>query len=86
MVSESIRIYVDETGIKTFEWENPIEIVEVLNQNVLVLNFEEVKERILGYIKYGYSYVAQQFKDMGSELSDQRIKIDKIVLTNVMYL
>lgn len=81
---EAIRIYVDETGVKTFAWKNPIEIVEVLNQNVLVLNFEEVKERILGYIKYGYSYVAQHFKGRGSELSGQKIKINKIVLTNVM--
>ncbi len=81
---EAMRIYVDDTGVKTFAWNNPIETVEVLNQNVLVLNFDEVKERILGYIKYGYSYVVQQFKDRGSELSDQKIKVKKIVLTNVM--
>lgn len=77
---EVIKIYVDETGIRTFEWRYPVEVMEVLNQNVLVLSFDEIKERILEYIKLGFSYTIKQHKD----LTDQKIEVNKIVLTNVM--
>ncbi len=77
---EVIKIYVDETGIKSFVWRYPIEVMEVLNQNVLVLSFDEIKERILEYIKLGFSYTIEKHKD----LTDQNIEVTKIVLTNVM--
>lgn len=81
---EVIRLYVDETGVKTFVWRYPIEVTEVLNQNVLVLGFEEIKERILKSIKFGFSYVKEMVKEDGGELTDQKIEVNKTVLTNVM--
>ena len=81
---EVIKIYVDETGVKTFEWRYPVEVTEVLNQNVLVLDFEEIKERVLEYIKFGFSFVKEMVKEEGGELTDQKIEVNKIVLTNVM--
>ena len=81
---EVIKIYVDETGVKTFEWRYPVEVTEVLNQNVLVLDFEEIKERVLEYIKFGFSFVKEMLKEDGGELTDQKIEVNKIVLTNVM--
>jgi len=81
---EEIKIYVDETGIKTFEWRNPIEVMEVLNRNVLVLGFDEIKERILEYIKFGFSYTVEKLKEKNAELTGQKIEVNKIVLTNVM--
>ncbi len=81
---EVIKIYVDETGVKTFVWKYPVEVMEVLNQNVLVLNFEEIKERVLEYIKFGFSFVKEMVKEDGGELIDQKIEVNKIVLTNVM--
>lgn len=82
---EVIRIYVDETGVKTFVWKYPVEVmVEVLNQNVLVLDFEEFKERVLEYIKFGFSFVKEMVEEDGGELTNQKIEVNKIVLTNVM--
>lgn len=81
---EVIKIYVDETGVKTFVWKYPVEVMEVLNQNVLVQDFEEIKERILKSIKFGFSYVKEMVKKDGGELTDQKIEVNKIVLTNVM--
>lgn len=77
---EVINIYVDETGIKEFSWKYPVEVTEVLNKNVLVLNFDEIKQKILEYIKIGFSY----HKEKNANLPDQSIEISKIVLTNVM--
>jgi len=81
---EVIKIYADEKGVNTFEWRYPIEIVEALNQNVLVLDFDDIKERVLEYIKYGFSYNVERRKEDSIELTDQKIEINKIVLTNVM--
>lgn len=81
---EAIRIYVDETGVKTFEWAYPVEVVEVLNENVLVLDFDTIKKRALEYVKFGFSYKVQRLKEENIELPDQKIEVYKIVLTNVM--
>ena len=77
---ESIVIYVDSTGIRSFYWTNPIEVVEELNSNVKLLEFEDVQDRIRSYIEYGY------FRRMenGQIINDNKIIVEKIVLTNVL--
>ncbi len=77
---EVMSVYVDETGIKTFDWRYPIEVTEILNQNVLVLSFDEIKERILDYIKFGFSHAVKTY----NLSNDQKIEVNKVVLTNVM--
>ena len=48
---ESIKIYVDENGPRSFYWQNPIEVVETMNSNVPIITFDEIKETIRDYIR-----------------------------------
>jgi len=77
---ETITVYIDENGIKHFYWNNPLEIVEKMNENVPLLAFDDMKERIKGYIKYGFS----RSVDAGWIISDSGLSVDKIVLTNIL--
>lgn len=38
---ESIRVMVDDEGLKSVNWQNPIEVTEVVSDNVKVMSFEE---------------------------------------------
>jgi hypothetical protein len=38
---ESIRVMVDDEGLKSVSWQNPIEVTEVISDNVKVMSFEE---------------------------------------------
>ena len=77
---ERIIIYVDETGIRSFYWSYPLDVVEVMNANVALLPFDEIKEWIRKYIKYGYN---QRLERDQAEYVCQ-ITVDKIVLSNVL--
>lgn len=77
---ETITVYVDESGIKQFYWTNPLQIVEKMNENAPLLEFDDMKERIKGYIKYGFS----KSVDGGWITSDIGLSVDKIVLTNIL--
>ena len=79
---ETISVYVDENGIQGFYWINPLEIAETMNENVPLMAFGDMKERIKGYIKYGFS----KSVDAGwipSDL-DLGLSVDKVVLTNIL--
>jgi len=77
---ETITVYIDENGIKDFYWNNPLEIVEIMNENVPLMAFDDMKERIKGYIKYGFS----RSVDAGWITSDIGLSVNKIVLTNIL--
>ncbi len=77
---ELINIYVDEKGIQSFSWQDTIVVEEVLNDNVLILNFEDIKTQVLKGIEYGSAYATEKYPDW----SDSQIMISEVVLTNVM--
>lgn len=77
---ETITVYVDENGIEEFYWTNPLQIIEKMNENAPLLAFDDMKERIKGYIKYGFS----RRVDGGWITSDVGLSVDKIVLTNIL--
>lgn len=77
---DTITVYVDETGIQFFSWTDPIEVIETLNENVSLLPFEDVKERIKSNIKYGYSKSAED----GWANGECDISVDRVMLANVL--
>lgn len=77
---ESITIYVDETGVRSFSWTNRKEITQEVNANVSILSFEEIKTKIKDSIKLGLSWTeADKNNSTKSE-----ILITKMTLTGVM--
>ena len=77
---EIIKIYLDESGIRALIWNNPLEVVEVLNDNVSLMQFDEIKERIRKYINFGYSKRVEN----GQVSGEKHVSINKITLTNLL--
>ncbi len=76
---ESISVYVDGSGVRMFCWEDPVDVVEVLNTNVEILNFSEIKESIRKAVRFGCS------QTYFTETKDNYVilTIDKITLSNI---
>ena len=77
---DMITVYIDETGVRFFSWNDPVEVTETLNENVALLPFNEVKDRIKNTVKFAYSQSIQN----GWLSGEHDMSIDKIVLTNVL--
>ena len=54
--NEKITLFIDEDGIEYLSWRNHIEIIETVNENVEVLPFSEITERIKLAIKLGTAW------------------------------
>lgn len=77
---EVITFFVDERGIKSFLWTHPLEVVEVLNSNINIMSFDEVKKTIKENIKFGMI----QREAISNTTGRYQLKIDKIILSNVL--
>jgi len=75
---ETITMYVDDSGVRWFQWRHPAENVGTLNENVSLMSFEDVKQSIKKYIRIGY-VPALEFKE---RYEDIELNIDKIVLVS----
>ncbi|MCL2671727.1 MAG: DUF6034 family protein [Clostridiales bacterium] len=51
---ESLVVFINADGIQSFSWRGRLEIVEELNANVAMMDFENVKQVIRNNLKYGY--------------------------------
>lgn len=81
---ESITIFVDENGARSFYWQYPLEIVEKLNSNVQIKPFEEIREKIRNYLKFAHTQFSQDYMEAYGEVVEQQITLSKVVLTNVL--
>lgn len=73
---EYILIQIDDSGVISFEWFNPIEIIEVETDNVTVITYSEIKDIFKKDINYLISNA-----DLGSsELDKIEISINRIIL------
>lgn len=78
---ENIQVVVNETGVIGFLWEYPPEILKVLNENVAILTYEEIKE--IAKNQFQRSQSANEFEL--SQSDGKTIEINKIVL-NMMHI
>ena len=78
---EFLQIYVDEDGISGFEWRNPLEITETMNENVTLLNFEQLKEQAKKAIRFGFDNNSEAFE--GTE-GTVEITIHTMTLCNLV--
>lgn len=56
---EKISIVVTESGVKSFTWEGMCEEAGVVAENTKLLAFEDIEERLIDYIYYNYTMLAQ---------------------------
>ena len=48
---ETIELYVDESGVRWINWQNPVEIGDCVNQNVPLLPFDELQPCIRNLLR-----------------------------------
>jgi hypothetical protein len=54
---EEVQIYVNEAGeVDSFAWLNPLEIQEKLSDNVALLPFEDIQQRVRDMLTFIHSY------------------------------
>lgn len=53
---ESVCFYVSNRGIESATYANPYEIVETANENVRLLPFSAIQERVRKMLQYGYGW------------------------------
>ncbi len=72
---ESIQIFVNENGVQYLHWNSPMEITEVLNENVTLMPFEDIQYWLLRYLKSAIAY-------RESECSSLNRYVERIALTS----
>lgn len=73
-LDERMEICIDETGIVDFKWINPVQVNEIINSNVEVLPFDDIKNIFLKQILITNAYVE------GSNIQHLEITINRITL------
>ena len=79
---ERMSVYVDETGIRAFAWKHPLSVTGELNQNVPLMPFEEMQERIKQTIKVGLDRSGA--RDLNNPDWTFTFTVDRIVLSHLM--
>ena len=72
--TESIYIAVDDTGLLSFEYSQPIEINEIANENVAILSFDEIKEIFKKQMQINYAW------NVDEHILSQTVTINRIEL------
>ena len=72
---EEIHIRVNDDGIITFKWTSPSKLVEVLNENVELLPYEEIQEIARKQLQYRFAW-----KEDEDAVEEKRVNIETIKL------
>ncbi len=56
--NESMYAYVDESGVASFGWYDPVEVVEIINSDVEILPLDVIKVRIKNMLSVGLSWLS----------------------------
>lgn len=71
----SIEIYVTENGVQSLSYNNLYDIVSVANEDVQLLSFEEIQERVRTLFRQGLMWTK------GRNTGNSEVYITKIILT-----
>lgn len=74
---ETIEFYITENGIESFSYGSPYAIQETINDNVKLLSFSEIQDRIKNLFRFSYAWTGDG-RDYGIGSS---IYVKRIVLT-----
>ena len=65
--AENLSLYFDETGLRRFEWSDPVEVVA--EKEISLIDFSYIQEQMCKYIKYCLSWT----DDLNESLSEPRV-------------
>jgi len=73
---EYIAVVVDDTGICSFDWFNPVEIVAVENENVEIIDLEQAKQ----IFSENMDRIVSGFEMGEVDMMMLKVKVNKVVL------
>lgn len=77
---ESLKVYIDEdANVQHFEWRYPLTLTKLVSENALLMDFEDMKEKIRNQMFYSCSFY-NGYEDMS--VTVERIEL-KMTLTSV---
>ena len=76
--NEKIRIRVSNDGVTYFSWINPVEAINVINDDVKLLPFEKIIESAQQRMKLSYNLVAMVPLCYDEDIDSQLEKYDKV--------
>lgn len=77
--AEELELYVTERGVEYMHWSNPYTLLNVTNENVALLSFEEVQKRIEAYMQWGFAQMAEN-----NTADSSKILVKRVVLTSAL--
>lgn len=84
-----MMLIVNENGVVSFRWQNPVEIVDVENESVPIISFEEAKDAFIESMRLvltGTDYLENMEEDLESgAMESNEIHITKVVLANEFF-
>lgn len=82
---ESLQLFVDENGIYTLWWNNPLEVTGTVAENISLLPFEEVQSIFVQTMRNGLSWAAD-YPSTNGELNPTRKGIVERILLSYSYV
>lgn len=80
---ERVHMFVDESGIYALWWENPLEIRDVLADDIELLPFEQIQQDFLQAMKNGLSWADERPSTNGELNATRRGVVNRILLSYV---
>ncbi len=73
--TDEFEVYLSENGIEAISWYNPTETVLIANENVSLLSFDKVQERIRNQLHYGYAWTDENSNGLTT------LHVNKLILS-----
>ena len=73
MGNESLKIYVSDQGVESFAWVNPYVVQEIVNEDVRLMPFDEMKEILKRSISVGVAYL--------NDRAGYELRVEQLILT-----
>lgn len=78
---ETLTIYIDDYGVLSFSWSQPLEVTATESENVPLIPFDEVESRISSQLKIQTMWNKDADADEEEWIESRRLEVNKIVLS-----
>jgi hypothetical protein len=75
---ETLSVYIDGKGVGWLNWKNPVTAISVENENVQLMPFDQIKEKVKNIIKFGTKW------SDNVEQTTINITVQSLTLTNTI--
>jgi beta-lactamase regulating signal transducer with metallopeptidase domain len=78
---ETIMISIDDLGVISFDWSQPLTVTATQNENVPLIPFDKISERVATQLKIQTMWSEEADAYDAEWIESRRLEVDKIVLS-----